>query len=100
MDLKDRISDYCERKNISISRFEKMAGLSNGYFNQVKKRPSLDKLQWLMTGEGEMVKGSNNVVQYGSNVNTTGDNNHIEQSALLDSAVEDGFSKLEALIRK
>jgi hypothetical protein len=110
MDLKGRLSDYCERKNISISRFEKMAGLSNGYFNQVKKRPSLDKLQsmgrafpdlntdWLMTGEGEMLNGSNNVVQYGSNVNTTGDNNHIEQSALLDKALGEISELRKALV--
>lgn len=67
MNVKDRVSEYCKRKNIAISRFEKEAGLSNGYFNQVKKRPSLDKLEsigkafpdlnkdWLLTGEGEML---------------------------------------------
>ncbi len=67
MCLKDRVSDYCKRKNIAISRFEKEAGLSNGYFNQVKKRPSIDKIEsikraypdinedWLLTGEGDML---------------------------------------------
>lgn len=67
MCIKDRVSDYCKRKNIAISRFEKEAGLSNGYFNQVKKRPSIDKIEsikraypdinedWLLTGEGDML---------------------------------------------
>ncbi len=53
---------------------------------------------WLMTGEGEMIKGSNNVVQYGSNVNTTGDNNHIEQSALLDKALGEIGELRKALV--
>lgn len=66
--IKDRVLAYCRYKNIAISRFEKDANLSNGYFNQVKKRPSLDKLDkigkafddlnlhWLLTGEGPMLK--------------------------------------------
>ena len=68
MGIKERVSEYCKLKNIAISRFEKDAGLSNGYFNQVKKRPSLDKIEsisrafpdfntdWLLTGEGDMLK--------------------------------------------
>ena len=68
MCIKSRILAYCHKKNIAISRFESLAGLSNGYFNQVKKRPSLDKIEmmgkafpdlntdWVLTGEGEMLK--------------------------------------------
>lgn len=68
MDLKSRISAYCKIKNLAISKFESLAGLSNGYFNQVKKRPSKEKLdniknvfpdlniEWLLTGEGEMLR--------------------------------------------
>jgi transcriptional regulator with XRE-family HTH domain len=53
--------------NIRISQFEKRAGLSNGYFNQVSKKPSASKLEaiakahptlnidWLCTGRGEMI---------------------------------------------
>lgn len=82
MCIKERISAYCKRKNIAISRLEKLSGLSNGYFNQVKKRPSLDKIEmiskvfpdlntnWLLTGEGEMLNP--NVIQKNQN----GDNIH------------------------
>lgn len=68
MDLKSRVLAYCKIKNIAISKFESLAGLSNGYFNQVKRRPSKEKLDniksvfpdlntnWLLTGEGEMLR--------------------------------------------
>ena len=53
--------------NIRVSQFEKKAGLSNGYFNQVSKKPSDAKLlsianahpmlniDWLCTGRGGMI---------------------------------------------
>lgn len=65
--LRERVLKYCEYMNIRISQFEKRAGLSNGYFNQVSKKPSESKLEaiakahptlnidWLCTGRGEMV---------------------------------------------
>lgn len=67
--IKERIKNYCNKKNIAVSQFEKTAGISNGYFNNVKKRPSsstIEKIRrafpdlntgWLLTGEGEMLKG-------------------------------------------
>ena len=68
MELKDRVLAYCGKKNLPQARFEKESKLSNGYFNSVKKRPSLDKIKsiseafpdlnidWLLTGEGSMLK--------------------------------------------
>lgn len=44
MTLKERIEEYCKYAKIRISAFERRAGLSNGYFNQVKKEPSPSKL--------------------------------------------------------
>ena len=32
MTLKDRVKLYCERKNMAITKFERDAKLSNGYF--------------------------------------------------------------------
>ena len=75
MELKDRVLAYCGRKNIALSRFEKDSQLSNGYFNQVKRRPSLDKIKsieaaypdlnidWLLTGEGSMLKSPDTPVK-------------------------------------
>ena len=40
MAIKERIKEYCEARNIAVSRFEHNAGISNGYFNNIKKRPS------------------------------------------------------------
>ena len=66
--LRSRVRQYCEYMNIRVSQFEKMAGLSNGYFNQVSKKPSDAKLDsiakahprlnidWLCTGHGEMIQ--------------------------------------------
>lgn len=68
MSLKQRVSEYCNYRNIAVSKFESLAGISNGYFNNIKKRPSDEKIEnihrafpdlntsWLMTGEGEMLK--------------------------------------------
>lgn len=65
--LRERVRQYCEYMNIRVSQFEKKAGLSNGYFNQVSKKPSEAKLEsiaiahptlnidWLCTGRGEMI---------------------------------------------
>lgn len=84
MDLKERVSMYCDKKNIAISKFEKLSGLANGYFNKVTKRPSEDKLEsisrafsdlntiWLLTGEGEMLKTSPQPTEERSIGNTEG----------------------------
>ena len=73
--LKERVCQYCEYMNIRVSQFEKKAGLSNGYFNQVSKKPSDFKLDaiakahpnldidWLCTGRGEMIKDNTSLSQ-------------------------------------
>lgn len=55
-------------KNISINKFEKELGLSNGYVRNMRKSIQPDKVKsialkfpelntgWLLTGEGEMLK--------------------------------------------
>jgi hypothetical protein len=57
--------------------------------------------EWLINGTGDMynkVEQPSSVTQYGSNVNTTGDNNHIEQSALLDKALGEISELRKALV--
>lgn len=90
-----------------------MCGLSNGYFKNTKGKISVEKLEkilnafpdvnreWLISGTGDMynkAEQSVSVTQYGSNVNTTGDNNHIEQSALLDKALGEIGELRKALV--
>ena len=92
MTLKERVKVYCKSRAVTISRFEKESGLSNGYFNRVHHRPSQDKLdniktafpdlntEWLLTGEGQMLKAQpdnqtqtrRNVIRYWENIEATG----------------------------
>lgn len=65
--VKQRITSFIEYKNISIREFERVCGLSNGYYKSLRHAPSSEKLSailrtfpelnrtWLLTGEGEML---------------------------------------------
>mgnify|MGYP002566122027 FL=1 len=68
--IRERISQYLSYKNISDYRFEKDLDLSKGYWNKAKNPSSeiLNKIsgiytdlsaEWLLRGEGEMLKQSN-----------------------------------------
>lgn len=84
MEIKERIKQYLDYKGISDYRFEKELFLSKGYINKAKN-PTSDVLikmcgiytdistEWLLRGEGSMLKSSNSMI--GSN---QGDNNKIE----------------------
>lgn len=73
MTLKNRVKQYCERKNMAVTKFERDAKLSNGYFRDSTTRMGDDKIErihrafpdlnmdWLITGHGDMLKGE---VQY------------------------------------
>lgn len=68
MELKDRIKFFLKESGISQRKFEISIGKSNGYVNNIVKTISVDVLnsiikaypelntEWLMTGEGEMLK--------------------------------------------
>ncbi len=68
--VKQRLIDYLAFKKIGQNRFEKMAGVSNGYIHNLKnapKTPILTKILqaapdlnrvWLLTGDGEMLTTS------------------------------------------
>lgn len=109
--IKERVQQYCKYKNMGISRFEKLAGLSNGYFNQVTKRPSDNSLlkiskahpdlnlAWLLTGTGPMLEPAGNptrgnVTRIGNisgvtNSPTTVNNNGSGESADLMRVIEE-----------
>ena len=69
MSIKERLIKYLNYKNISKRKFELSIGVSNSYVNNINKSIQPDKVYsiariypdlntgWLMTGEGEMLKG-------------------------------------------
>lgn len=73
MQIKDRIKTYIKSLDISIREFEKKVGKSNGYVNNIVNTISADvivsitnnfpnlNINWLLTGEGEMLKGDETV---------------------------------------
>lgn len=70
MTVKDRIRDYIKHKGISERKFSMSIGVSPTYISSMRKSLQPDKmnrivekypdlnLQWLMTGEGEMLRNS------------------------------------------
>lgn len=107
MTLKDRVRLYCERKNMAITKFEREAKLSNGYFKESTSRIGDDKIErirrafpdlnidWLLTGNGEMLVAEQSVAQ----ITTSGPMARIEQAAIVreDEKVE---VDIEALMKE
>ena len=68
--VKERLIKFIKYKQLSQKKFEQIVGLSNGYVNNISKSLGASKLaeisqhypdlnqQWLLTGEGEMLKTS------------------------------------------
>jgi hypothetical protein len=66
--VKQRLVKFAEFRNLSISKFESLCGLGNGYVGKLKSEPGSRKLEdilktfpelnraWLLFGEGEMLK--------------------------------------------
>lgn len=68
MTTKDRTLRFIASKGLSVKKFEEMCGLSNGYVNSMKSGYGNNKLlqvlsafpelnrEWLVYGEGEMIR--------------------------------------------
>ncbi len=68
LSVAERIKAFCQARHITVARFEREAGLSNGYTSQLKSAPGPGKrmqiaaafpelnVGWLLTGEGEMIR--------------------------------------------
>lgn len=92
--IKERLVAYLKFKGINKSEFGRIIGVSNAYISSIRKSIQPDKVEkiassfpdldvsWLVTGEGEMIKGGsvsqnakgdNNtqIAGNGNNVNTT-----------------------------
>lgn len=101
--VKDRLLEFLQYNGLSQSKFEKKCGLANGYVNNIRRSISPDKLQlialqfpnlntgWLLTGEGEMLKGGtiqqagDNATQVNGNANNV-NNNHVLEMAMMEIA--------------
>lgn len=67
MTIKERITKYIDYKGLENSRFEKRAGLGNGYVDKIRegiRSTTIEKIrksfpdlniEWLKTGEGDML---------------------------------------------
>ena len=84
--VKQRLVKFSEFRNLSISKFESLCGLGNGYVGKLKGEPGVRKLEdilktfpelnrtWLLFGEGEMLKSSTSSV---TQTNVHGNNNYV-----------------------
>lgn len=73
MSTKQRVIDFCQAKGISIRQFEIQCKMSNGYISSMRKGFGSEKLEnvlkafpdlnrdWLLYGEGEMLKKAHDV---------------------------------------
>ena len=75
MSVKERLKLFIKYLKIGNSEFEKSLGLSNGYINSISRGIGNNKLnlilekysnlngEWLLTGKGEMIKSTSNIVE-------------------------------------
>lgn len=83
--VKQRIKDFCKTKHLTISAFENLCNLTNGYVAAIRRSVGNEKLasilqafpelnrEWLLYGEGEMLKSPPGVQQH----NVNGNNNFV-----------------------
>lgn len=99
MNVKERLKKFIASKGLGQKAFEIECGLSNGYVNNIRRSVTIEKarqilerypelnINWLMTGQGEMLKTqSANTVVTGDvsgngNQFVAGNNNHIGVAA-------------------
>lgn len=94
--VKQRIDTFIKSSGLSQAKFERSIGVSNGYLNNLKKSPSAEVIQkilsvypsldhqWLLSGEGKMLNDTP------TNYIGKGDNN--SQSVNIND-VQDDISK-------
>lgn len=82
--VKQRLMKFAEFRNLSISKFESLCGLGNGYVGKLKSEPGSKKLEdilktfpelnraWLLFGEGEMLKTTST---FSGDITVTGNGN-------------------------
>ena len=91
--VKDRTIEFVKYKGITMKTFEIRCGLSSGYVTSMRKGFGSDKLSnvltafpelnrdWLLYGEGEMLKSNISQTSHGNNSpNIAGNGNNINTS--------------------
>ena len=100
MNVKERINIFIEYKDIPVKKFEEKCGLSNGYISSMRKSFGEEKLNnvlkafpelnrdWLLYGEGDMLKSAISIENGDGSTQIIGDGNHVSTPSTLDKALE------------
>jgi hypothetical protein len=111
MTLKERVQVYCQYKGISVSQFERLAGLSNGYFKDGSKTPRPDKISkvlsifpdinrnWFLYEEEPMLKTTDQSVSQGGDDAILSDAD-LNNSSTMKKLLESLLRQNEELIRQ
>ena len=109
--VKDRLKIYIKYLGIGQSKFEKQCNLSNGYINNSKGNFGASKLEyilklhpelnreWLLTGEGEMLKSPVQEARGDNNTQIAGNSNNVNTSAEMQIALTE-ISEMRKLVQE
>ena len=109
--VKDRLKIYIKYLGIGQSKFEKQCNLSNGYINNSKGNFGASKLEyilklhpelnreWLLTGEGEMLKSPVQEARGDNNTQIAGNSNNVNTSAEMQIALNE-ISEMRKLVQE
>lgn len=108
MTIKERTLRFIAHKGLSVKKFEEMCGLSNGYINSMKSGYGTAKLSqvlavfpelnrdWLVYGEGEMLKSETSQSSVGDNTIQVSGNN-VDMRNINQSKSTGGAEKIKEL---
>lgn len=116
MDIKDRLLLFINYKKISVARFEKVSGLSNGYVKNFKGNFSAPKLEgvlrafpdlsrtWLLSGDGDMIVNNSacpSTLEHSQQANGNGNvvTQTMQSSAALEMALGE-ISEMRKLVQE
>ena len=110
--IKDRIIKFIRYRGLRVKQFENICGLSNGYINSMRKGFGREKLEnvlsmfpelnreWLLYGEGEMLKSNtqnHTIISGTGNINNNSINSPIENSVFHCCNEEHASAEIEKL---
>ena len=111
MGVRERLKAYLKHNNISQSAFAEAIGASAGYVNAIAKSIGPDKIpiiksiftdlniDWLLTGEGSMLKNTDQPVSQGGEDATLSDAD-LNNSSTMKKLLESLLRQNEELIRQ